>query len=102
MYIVNASASVLQVSFALTHKSTFSSGLGALCNFCLSHGVLLLGSVIHHVPTTAPHNFLLMYMRLVLFFQTIQAWLEVRLGILDAMAMSNASCTVQHVTTVSC
>ena len=35
-------------------------------NFLLSHGVLMLASVIHHVPTAAPHNWLLIYMRLIL------------------------------------
>ena len=38
---------------------------------------MLLGSVVHHTPTAAPHNWLLRYMRVVLFVYTINSWSNV-------------------------
>ena len=51
--------------------------LGSTLNFALSHGILMLGSVIHHIPTAAPHSWLLMYMRGVLLFYSANSWLGV-------------------------
>ena len=51
--------------------------VSALLNFGLSHGIVLLGSVVHHVPTAAPHSWLLRYMRLVLLVYTINSWSNV-------------------------
>ena len=36
-----------------------TTAVGALVGFALSHGILMLGSVIHHVPTASPHGELL-------------------------------------------
>ena len=51
--------------------------LASVLNFALSHGVVALGSVIHHVPTAAPHSWLLRYMRAVLLLYTANSWLAV-------------------------
>ena len=48
--------------------------VASVLNFFLSHGILMLGSVLHHIPTAAPHNYLLMYMRAILLVYTINAW----------------------------
>lgn len=84
MYLINASASILDVGLAIAFKgSTNHSGnianrvLSSILNFSLSHGILLLGSVVHHVPRAAPHSWLLIYMRLVLLFYTINSWWSV-------------------------
>eukprot|EP00746_Dinoflagellata_sp_MGD_P089880 gnl/MRDRNA2_/MRDRNA2_35460_c0_seq1.p1 gnl/MRDRNA2_/MRDRNA2_35460_c0~~gnl/MRDRNA2_/MRDRNA2_35460_c0_seq1.p1 ORF type:complete len:403 (+),score=72.20 gnl/MRDRNA2_/MRDRNA2_35460_c0_seq1:70-1278(+) len=85
MYLVNASASVLDIGLALyqeheSKESAFHRTLEALLNFGLSHGVMLLGSVVHHIPTAAPHKWLLIYMRIVLFFYTINSCLNVNVN----------------------
>lgn len=87
LYQINASISVVDISLALGAPGTVSEdswcrSLQACCGFLLSHGILLLGSVIHHVPTKRPFNWLLMFMRFVLLLYTIHAawavWLEIR------------------------
>ena len=50
---------------------------GACINFMMSHGVLLLASVVHHVPTASPHKQLLIFMRFVLVLYTANSWFEV-------------------------
>lgn len=82
MYLVNASASVIDVALSLQpgelHKEGIThSVLTAALNFALSHGVLALGSVLHHVPTAAPHSWLVRFMRLVLLCYTGNSWLNV-------------------------
>jgi len=77
LYIVNATASVLDISMSICidgNRSDFARVMQSFLNFALSHGILLLGSVIHHVPTARPHNWLLIYMRGVLLMYTVVAW----------------------------
>lgn len=96
LYIINSSASVLDVALAvqeIQHHGSISGDekqsdsvltnrmFTALLNFFLSHGILLLGSVVHHVPTARPHNWLLIYMRILLFFYTLNSWYSVALHI---------------------
>ena len=45
--------------------------VSAVLNFMLSHGVLLLGSVIHHAPTKRPHNWLFFYLKTMMFIYTV-------------------------------
>ena len=96
LYIVNASASVLDISLCLVkwfrdpeppnappndatsfHPLLFHELTVSALNFALSHGILLLGSVVHHVPTAQPHKGLLLYMRAVLFVYTVNNWVGV-------------------------
>ena len=80
MYLINATASVLDVAMAWQYhhaNSTPNRVLSSILNFGLSHGILLLGSVVHHVPKAAPHSWLLIYMRMVLLFYTINSWWSV-------------------------
>ena len=84
VYIVNAASSVIDVSLALQPVLWSQPGdlhriAESLLNFALSHGILFLGSVVHHVPTAAPHSWLLRYMRAVLLFYTINSWVNVEL-----------------------
>merc|ERR1712046_414124 len=83
MYLMNATASVLSCAIAV-----FGSGamldedradelLQALPSFALSHGVLMLGSVVHHMPTARPHSCLLRYMRLLMALYTLTSWRHV-------------------------
>lgn len=71
MYIFNASVSVINVGLdVVERRSAFVVG-ESLINFLLSHGVLMLASVVHHVPTAAPHNWLLLYMRVILLISCV-------------------------------
>merc|ERR1712032_530520 len=88
LYILNASASVIDISLCMTSSKTekpssdvvddsdsrFHHVLGSLLNFALSHGVLILASVVHHIPTAQPHKTLLLYMRAVLLIYTLNNW----------------------------
>jgi hypothetical protein len=79
MYLFNATGSVLLVGMALFWPQV---GLAyelfeSVLNFLLSHGVMLLGSVVHHVPSARPHNWLLVYMRGVLILYTLNTWINV-------------------------
>ena len=53
----------------------------SIINFALSHGVILLASVIHHVPTKRPHSCLLKFLRILLLASCMNeiygAYLEV-------------------------
>ena len=89
LYILNATASVIDTALALqplrwSQPGSTSRITTALLNFLLSHGVLFLASVVHHIPTAAPHNWLLRYMRAVLLLYTINAWANVG-GELDTL-----------------
>jgi hypothetical protein len=86
LYLMNASASVIDVSLELQHTEasesayTLTSGhrvAESVLDFTLSHGVVLLASVVHHVPKAAPHSWLLWYMRAVMLLYTINSWLTV-------------------------
>jgi hypothetical protein len=79
MYLFNATGSVLLCGMALfwSHQDFAYELFEAVLNFALSHGVMLLGSVVHHVPTARPHSWLLVYMRGVLLFYTLNTWLNV-------------------------
>ena len=83
VYLLNASASVLEVALALQpymRDNTIGDAqrvLDGLLNFALSHGVVALASVIHHVPSAAPHSWLLRYMRAVLLLYTANTWFTV-------------------------
>lgn len=79
MYLFNAAGSMLLVGISLF---LIKDDLGyelyeSILNFLLSHGVMLLGSVVHHVPTARPHNWLLVYMRIVLAMYTLNTWISV-------------------------
>lgn len=82
MYMLYASASVcdlgLLVFIGAANSWLWESDriIGCLVNFFLSHGIIVLASVVHHIPSKKPHNFLLVYMRVVTFFATIHAWLH--------------------------
>ena len=67
--------------------------LASVLNFALSHGVVALGSVIHHVPTAAPHSWLLRYMRVILLVYTINSWANVfiLLSKIDQIDQSDAA-----------
>ena len=82
LYIVNASASVIDVALAVQPRAREQLGdahrvVDSALNFALSHGILGLGSVLHHVPTAAPHSWLLRYMRAVLLLYTLNSWFDV-------------------------
>lgn len=79
MYLFNATGSVLLVGIAIFWKEPdFAYELfESILNFLLSHGVMLLGSVVHHVPTARPHSWLLVYMRGVLLLYTLNTWFSV-------------------------
>ena len=77
-YIANACASVLDVALAMEQDAAgIHRVIASVLNFALSHGVLLLASVLHHVPTASPHKWLLVYMRLILLVYTANAWFGV-------------------------
>ena len=82
MYLANAAASVIDVALSL--QPPFSDNLDAshrvaeaVLNFCLSHGIVALGSIMHHVPTAAPQSWLIRFMRVVLLFYTLNSWASV-------------------------
>jgi hypothetical protein len=82
MYLVNATASVILVGFAeqptdVKDTERAHELFEAVLNFSLSHGVMLLGSVVHHIPTARPHSWLLIYMRFVLTLYTVNSWINV-------------------------
>lgn len=86
LYKINASLSVVDIavstSLPIGDETWLKRSLQALLNFMLCHGVILLGSVIHHAPTKRPYTWLLAYLRLVLLLYTIDSawsvWQEVR------------------------
>jgi len=88
MYELLASVSVIRIALVkgFKHEVFDSEVLQALTDFLLSHGILLLGSVIHHIPTKRPFNWLLMYMRFCLLLYTIGAVWSV---VLQLMAILN-------------
>ena len=77
MYILNASASSLDISLSIQQRGDVHRIFASALNFALSHGILFLGSVIHHVPTAAPHSWLLLYMCGVLLFYSANSCLGV-------------------------
>jgi len=76
MYILNSSASAMLVAYGF-QTDDFDKALNGILQFMLCHGILLLGSVIHHIPTARPHNWLLIYMRFVMLVYTADLWLKV-------------------------
>lgn len=92
MYLTSATASVLLVGLAIFTGSTISTQdynydvFEAILNFALSHGVMLLGSVVHHIPTARPHSWLLIYMRVVLGLYFVNNWLSVQRHIVTAIS----------------
>lgn len=88
MYMVNASASVIDVALSLQPEQIQIEGVthriaSSTLNFCLSHAIIALGSVVHHVPTVAPHNWLLRGMRVIFLCYTINSWFTVAQRISD-------------------
>lgn len=90
LYLINASASVLNVGFTLLyhtgsepHLDFLQDMLQSSLMFCLSHGIMLLGSVIHHTPTARPFNWLLNFMRVLLLFICVNAWVLVAKNMLQ-------------------
>ncbi len=88
MYLLNASASVIDVALSLQPSERVEYGnthklIESILNFALSHGIIALGSVLHHVPTAAPHSWLVRFMRVVLLFYTANSWLSVCQRITD-------------------
>jgi len=82
VYLLNASASVVDVALSLQPDELGQVGwthkiIESVLNFGLSHGIVALGSVVHHVPTKAPHSWLLRFMRVVLLVYTANSWLNV-------------------------
>ena len=82
LYVVLASASVIDVALSVQPRQMAQLGdahrvAASALNFALSHGILGLGSVLHHVPTAAPHSWLLRYMRAVLLLYTLNSWFDV-------------------------
>ncbi|CAE7370186.1 unnamed protein product [Symbiodinium natans] len=87
LYGFNASLSVIDIAIVIfvpieSEENSYQRVLQALLNFMLSHGVLFLGSVLHHVPTKRPFSWLVIYMRFVLSLYTLHSawsvWKEVR------------------------
>jgi hypothetical protein len=77
MYEFLASVAVVKIALVkgFKHELFDSEVLQTLTDFLLSHGILLLGSVIHHIPTKRPFSWLLMYMRFCLLLYTIgEVW----------------------------
>lgn len=68
MYMLSSAASVILFSVTITpgciNDSDSDLAVTSGLHFMLSHGILLLASVIHHTPTARPFNWLLHYMRL--------------------------------------
>ena len=82
VYLLNAPASVVDVALSLQPDELGQVGwthkiIESVLNFGLSHGIVALGSVVHHVPTKAPHSWLLRFMRVVLLVYTANSWLNV-------------------------
>jgi len=79
MYIINAASSVVQIGIVtvLNNYGNLVAIASAVFNFLLSHGILVLASVVHHVPTAQPHRCLLIYMRLVMTGVTVISWIQV-------------------------
>ena len=96
LYMINASTSVAGIGLVLcAHLWKYEEGIEsyhqvaeAFLNFALSHGILLLGSVVHHVPTARPHSWLLLYMRGVLLLYTANSGFNVYL--LTAKALEHS------------
>ena len=107
MYVVNCGASAVELglltvgSVPSDQKSAASiepplpfhvpdaeltAAVSALVGFALSHGILMLGSVIHHVPTVSPHGELLWFMRATLCVYTANAWIQCFQGIREVIA----------------
>jgi len=91
LYMINASASVADVGLATrkhlwNQESDIHRVIEGFLNFALSHGILMLGSVVHHVPTAAPHSWLLKYMRCVMLLYTANSCYNIYLlaGALDS------------------
>ena len=90
LYLVNASASVIAVALALNCSGSVHEVAESLLNFALSHGIVALGSVVHHVPTAAPHSWLIWYMRLLLMLYTLNSWAKI--GRQVAGTYNNSNC----------
>ena len=58
-------------------KGIVTTAAGSFIGLFLNHGVLALGSILHHVPTANPHRWLLWCMRIIILTSTINSWLEV-------------------------
>jgi len=74
LYMLNAAGSVLNFSLRAT-PGCLEINIPLLTtvslHFMLSHGVLLLTSVVHHIPTARPFNWLIIYMRLFMCLYTV-------------------------------
>ena len=99
--MLNAAASVVDVALAMQYpllcrlppsESTHRI-VNSLLNFALSHGVIMLCSVLHHVPTAAPHSWLLRYLRGVMLVYTLNACLHVWLQLHELIAAELAGGT---------
>jgi len=66
LYMLNAAGSAVNFSLRVT-PGCLETSIPLLTtvslHFMLSHGVLLLTSVVHHIPTARPFNWLIIYMR---------------------------------------
>ena len=81
LYVLNACASVVGFGLAVVLHEDVHRISTSIINFALSHGVILLASVIHHVPTKRPHSCLLKFLRILLLASCMNeiygAYLEV-------------------------
>ena len=87
VYLLNASASVVEIGIAASCYDMISTGyreeenwqrvVGALLNLLLSHLIIVLGAVLHHPPTVQPNAGLLWSMRVFLLMYMIYSWAKV-------------------------
>jgi len=83
LYLSLACANALELGLAFEYeKEEFERVYAAIVSLCLSHGIITLGSVIHHTPTAQPHKCILIFMRLVLLFFTIEQWYVITIRII--------------------
>ena len=74
LYVLNATVAVVDVGLAIEvngglprqGRQQAHRVANSVLNFALSHGILLLASVVHHVPTARPHSWLLYIVRAIL------------------------------------
>ena len=86
LYTINSSSSVVDICLTVTVGETGDTVFAhrvveSWLNLMLSHGVLMLASIVHHIPTVAPHSWLLIYMRGVLLVYCFNSILGVAMTV---------------------
>eukprot|EP00494_Astrolonche_serrata_P014380 UN14512 len=73
----------MALSYREYDNGEYHSILTAAMNFAISHGIIFLCSIVHHIPTARPYNWLIIYMRVCLLLLMLMTWFHVEEFISD-------------------